>query len=118
MNDEQLAALTAREQEAVVALRGRLGLARASRGTGRDIYGIPALQELATALADARLEGARLTEQRNATDTYANRLAAERDRQCEDIRRLVEALRGWHHPHPASCSLCLLLAEMKERYDA
>jgi len=36
--------------------------------------------------------------------------------QREDIRRLVEALREWHQPHPASCALCVLLAEMKERY--
>ena len=92
MNEEQLAALGEDKNSSIYALK--------------------------LALADARLEVARLTEQRNATDTYANRLAAERDRQRADIRRLVEALRGWHHPHPASCSLCLLLAEMKERYDA
>ena len=115
-----------------------------------------------TALADARLEVARLTEERDTEQaqvdllmeavesslwnlgqcpsgdhcnhvtrihdrlqtihenllTAARKRQAERDQQREDIRRLVEALRGWHHPHPASCSLCLLLAEMKERYDA
>ena len=37
----------------------------------------------------------------------------ERDQQREDIRRLVGALREWHQPHPASCALCVLLAEMK-----
>ena len=64
MNKEQLAVLTPREQEDVKALQRMLGLARVSGGTGRDIYGVPALQELLTALADARLEVARLTKER------------------------------------------------------
>ena len=52
--------------------------------------------QLLTALADARLEVARLTEAGTAQTNDTRSVERERDQQREDIRLLVEALSAHH----------------------
>ena len=115
MNESQLAALTDSERR-VLGLQKPYVL--------RDW-----LVDVLTALADARLEVARLTEERDALAAAIGaaesnvaqiaRAEAERDRQREDIRRLMEALDDEHIASGCDdslgsvCATSLLLAEMK-----
>src|SRR3990172_2297619 len=136
MKPEQLAALTEKERhdlrygcegtshgncELTEAHLTALADARLELGTWKqeftrvmdddDFYVQDAL-EAGQELADSEALVRMLAQDLAAAQAEVTRLKAERDRQREDIGRLVEALREWHHPHPSSCSLCLFLAEM------
>ena len=121
MNEEQLVALTA-EERSIVNLW--------SQGEGQ---GTDDVLLLATALADARLEIARLTEER---DDARSRLRLEQssvrncdrflvdttrkcDQQREDIRRLLWLVEAYIRVYPNNSGNAIrVVAELKERYDA
>jgi len=133
MNDEQLAVLTEPHEQDL------LREIQIEHGMGTDLLGD--VETVLTALADARLEVARLTEERDT------RLRRKLLVQREDIRRLVGVIsiltaegQGIYHDHEGDtkCAHCgvrftfgevrtehidcplldgdALLAEMKERY--
>src|SRR3990167_2013867 len=73
--------------------------------------GVADWSKLQVEVARLTEERDKLTEQRNATDVYANRLAAERDQQREDLRRLIEAAEGVRAMPGGGRTLLALLAE-------
>jgi len=141
LNKEQLAVLTDAERRGPYGCECGHSLGshtndEACKGCPcpRFVGGLDA-SELQTALADARLEVARLTEERERTmqcfeiSSIANdTLLGDSDQQREDIRRLMEGLgnlfdyvmieEGGFKGEQVSLAnrIAALLAEMKERY--
>ena len=121
MNKDQLAALTNTERLLEVTAKS---------------IGLNGVVALIVSLADARLEVARLTEERagykrlaldvrEAADEELRQASEivrvsreERDQQREDIRRLVKMAEDVRAMPGAGRELLALLSEMKERYDA
>jgi len=90
MNEEQKAALTVREQENIEALRLMLGLSMRKFIVGQD-----ALGELVTALADARLEVARLKALREKLVT-GNQRIVQRNLDLEaEVARIQASSEAW-----------------------
>ena len=139
MNDEQLEALPPIEREQYAA-----ALAPARHRSHPDFLA-SWLASALEALADARLEVARLTEERDLAiengawvwryaemavsqwniweegtkleQDETTKMLRERDQQREDIRRLMEALRLLVEMHASKSSgFATLLVKMKERY--